>query len=297
MKAIGIYKPLPVTDPEVLVNLDLPQSSPSPHDLLVKIEAVSVNPADYLVRKRKDDDGRLSILGWDAAGTVISSGSSVPSDLFKPGDTVYYAGDLKRPGANSEYHLVDARIVGHRPKTLTATEAAALPLTTLTAWEALFERIGFKTDQPGRLKNLLIIGGAGGVGSMAIQLAKLVPDLFVIATASRPTSRSWCYGMGADEVIDHTNDLQEQLKRINITHIDAILLLNAPDTYFPYPVRDHFTAGRNLLNRTIQNISRHERHHAQKHYLCMGVHVYTPHVHNNRYSQTARHFECLIDFN
>jgi zinc-binding alcohol dehydrogenase family protein len=207
MKAVGLYKALPIDDPEALVDVTVPVPQPGPMDLLIRVEAISVNPADYRMRKRKADDGKLAILGWDVAGTVVSVGAKAPPG-FRRGDAVYYAGDLDRPGGNSEYHVVDARIVGHRPAKLTPAQAAAVPLVALTAWEALFDRLGFSTTVPPRLKSLLIVGGAGGTGSMAIQMARLVPDLRIIATASRRESQAWCRKLGADHVIDHFKDMR-----------------------------------------------------------------------------------------
>jgi NADPH:quinone reductase-like Zn-dependent oxidoreductase len=163
MKAVGVYKALPPEDPESLVNLDVPLPVPGPLDLLVKVEAISVNPADCRARNRKRDDGRYAIVGWDAAGVVVSVGSDVEG-TFRPGDAVYYAGDLNRPGANSEFHAVDSRIVGYRPVTLPAAQASAIPLAALTVWEALFERMGLSISGGNRLRSLLIVGGAGGPG-------------------------------------------------------------------------------------------------------------------------------------
>ena len=232
MKAVGVYKALPIEHPDALVDLEVPVPSVDAFDLLVRVEAISVNPADCRVRERKIDDNQFAILGWDVAGAVVAMGSNVSAE-FKLGDTVYYAGDLTRPGANSEFHVVDSRIVGHRPSKLSASQAAAIPLTALTAWEALFTRIGFSRTEPNRLKTLLIVGGAGGTGSMAIQLAKLIPDLRVIATASRPESQAWCRNLGANDVIDHFGDMQEQLLKLGLSQVDAILLLNNPDQHFP----------------------------------------------------------------
>lgn len=232
MKAVGIYKALPADHPMALVDLDLPVPTTGGHDLLVRVEAISVNPADCRMRARKADDGQSIVLGWDVAGTVVATGVDVAPD-FMPGDRVYYAGDLTRPGANSEFHVVDSRIVGHRPTTLSASEAAAIPLTALTAWEALFERMGFSRTKPNRLQTLLIVGGAGGTGSMCIQLAKLIPGLRIIATASRPESQAWCRRLGADAVIDHFADMREQLANLDLPHVDAVLILSAPDMHFP----------------------------------------------------------------
>ena len=188
--------------------IELPKPAPSGHDLLVKVEAISVNPVDYKQRKASSSTPR--VLGWDAAGTVEAVGSEVT--LFKPGDAVYYAGDVTRPGANSEFHLVDERIVGRKPKRLDFAEAAAIPLTAITAWEAFFDRM--KIDRGGKDagKAMLIIGGAGGVGSIGIQLAKIA-GLRVIATASRAESISWVKELGADEVVDYRKDLLAQVKR------------------------------------------------------------------------------------
>ena len=232
MKAVGIYKALPIDHPEALVDLEIPISIPGALDLLIRVEAISVNPADYRVRGRKADDGKLAILGWDVAGTVVATGSNVATE-FKSGDAVYYAGDLTRPGANSEFHVVDSRIVGHRPRKLSASEAAAVPLTALTAWEALFDRMHFSRTEPNRLQTLLVVGGAGGTGSMAIQLAKLIPGVRVIATASRPESQAWCRNLGANDVIDHFGDMRQQLVSLGLPHVDAILVLNDPDRHFP----------------------------------------------------------------
>jgi alcohol dehydrogenase len=193
-----------------LADVDLPKPAPVGHDLLVKVEAVSVNPVD--TKRRKDVAGTqpARVLGWDAAGTVEAVGSSVT--LFKPGDPVYYAGDVTRPGANSEYHLVDERIVGRKPKKLDWAQAAAIPLTAITAWEAFFDRMHIDLNGKQRGASVLIIGGAGGVGSIAIQLAKIA-GLKVIATASRPDTVAWCKQLGADEVVNHRESLTAQIKR------------------------------------------------------------------------------------
>ena len=180
-------------------DIELPKPSPSGRDLLVKVEAVSVNPVDYKQRKAATSS---RILGWDAAGTVEAVGNEV--SLFKPGDAVYYAGDVTRPGSNSEYHLVDERIVGRKPKKLDFAQAAAMPLTSITAWEAFFDRLKIKTNT-----RMLIISGAGGVGSIGIQLAKHA-GMHVIATASRPDSIAWVKSLGADEVVGR--DFRSQIK-------------------------------------------------------------------------------------
>jgi zinc-binding alcohol dehydrogenase family protein len=182
-------------------DIELPKPSPTGHDLLVKVEAVSVNPVDYKQRKQATAS---RILGWDAAGTVEAIGKEVT--LFKPGDTVYYAGDVTRPGCNSEFHLVDERIVGRKPKTLDFAQAAAMPLTSITAWEAFFDRMKVRSG-----KRILIISGAGGVGSIGIQLAKQA-GLHVIATASRPDSVAWVKALGVNEVVNHRESLTAQIK-------------------------------------------------------------------------------------
>jgi zinc-binding alcohol dehydrogenase family protein len=191
MKAIGVYKSLPAENSESLVEVELPTPKPAGRDLLVQVKAVSVNPVDVKVRQQtKGEHVVPRILGWDVAGIVQAVGDAV--SLFKVGDEVYYAGDLTRPGCNSEYHLVDERIVGKKPGTLSFEEAAAMPLTTITAWEALFDRLSVKRSAAENSnQSVLIIGGAGGVGSIAIQLAKKLAGLRVIATASRVESANW----------------------------------------------------------------------------------------------------------
>ena len=191
------------TDIASLNDIELPRPSPTGHDLLVRVEAVSVNPVD--TKQRKAGSPTPRVLGWDAAGTVEAVGPDVT--LFKPGDAVYYAGDVTRPGCDSEFHLVDERIVGRKPKKLDFAQAAAIPLTAITAWESYFDRMKV---QKGR--SILIIGGAGGVGSIAIQLAKLA-GLRVIATASRPQTIEWCKQLGADEVVNHRESLTAQVKK------------------------------------------------------------------------------------
>jgi alcohol dehydrogenase len=203
--------------------IELPNPLARGHDLLVKVEAISVNPVDYKQRKAGSQTPR--VLGWDAAGTVQAVGPEVT--LFKPGDEVYYAGDVTRPGANSELHLVDERIVGRKPAKLDFAQAAAIPLTAITAWEAFFDRM--KIDRRGNDagKTMLIIGGAGGVGSIGIQLARIA-GLRVIATASRPESVAWVKDFGADEVVDHRKDLPSQVKK----PVDYIANFNDLDTHW-----------------------------------------------------------------
>ncbi|WP_428354807.1 zinc-binding alcohol dehydrogenase family protein [Methyloprofundus sp.] len=228
MKAI-IYKIESVDKTGHFVEIDLPVPKAEGHDLLVAIEAISVNPVDFKVRKSiSAPQLEPKILGWDAAGVVEFVGEKV--SLFKPGDRVFYAGDITRSGSNASHQLVDERIVGRMPESLGFTEAAALPLTGITAWEALFDRLKINPETD-RGKQLLIIGGAGGVGSIAIQLAKQVAGLNVIATASREASSQWCLSLGADQVINHHKDMSEQFKQNGLAAPDYILCLNNTDLH------------------------------------------------------------------
>ena len=232
MKAIGLYQYLPINNPDSLVEVEIPApTTPTGHDLLVRVQAVSVNPVDVKSRApRAGTESTPRILGWDAAGVVEAVGPG--ATLFKPGDAVYYAGSIDRAGCNSELHLVDERIVGPKPRTLDFEEAAALPLTTITAWEAIFDRLGIShdpIDNEGR--TLLIIGGAGGVGSIAIQIAKHVAGLRVIATASRPHSAAWCRQQGADAILNHSQPLQHELATAGFTTVDYILCTNSVEQY------------------------------------------------------------------
>jgi NADPH2:quinone reductase len=231
MKAVGLYKYLPVDNPESLIDIEVPTPEAHGRDLLVRVHAVSVNPVDTKVRAPKDKvETEPKILGWDAAGVVEGVGSEVTS--FKVGDEVYYAGSIIRPGCDAELHLVDERIVGRKPKSLSFAEAAAMPLTTITAWEALFDRMDVPREgNSGR--SVLILGGAGGVGSIAIQIARQVAGLRVIATASRPETVAWCRELGADEVIDHRQPLKEELGRTGDVEVDYILCFNSLEEYFP----------------------------------------------------------------
>lgn len=231
MKAIGIKTSLPVSEKDSLIEFETTVPKVSGHDLLVSVKAVSLNPVDYKVRLGSARNVILKepkVLGWDAAGIVEEVGEKVT--MFKKGDAVFYAGDITRPGCNAAYHLVNEKIVGHKPRSLSYEEAASVPLTGLTAWEGLFERLRLKRND-GEGKNILIISGAGGVGSMAIQLAKKLTRLTVIATASRPKSADWCKLMGADVVVNHT-DLLNQLRGAGIPHVDYILNLVDTDQYW-----------------------------------------------------------------
>lgn len=224
MKAVALTRYLPVSDPECFLDVTLPRPVPEGHDILVAVAAVAVNPVDVKMRAPKDKiEETPRVLGWDASGVVEAVGPDVT--LFKPGDEVYYAGDLTRSGTNQQYQLVDERIVGRKPKTLTFAEAAALPLTTITAYEAFFDRLGIDRDGADRGQSILIVGGAGGVGSIGIQLAKRA-GLTVIATASRPETIAWVKELGADHVVSHRKPLVEQVRALGFTHVDHIAIFN-----------------------------------------------------------------------
>lgn len=215
MKAVGYQSPGPIAAEAALVDIELPEPVAAGRDLLVEVRAVSVNPVDYKVRRSTaPEPGAWKVLGWDAAGVVRAVGPEVT--MFQPGDAVYYAGSLIRPGTNAELHLVDERIVGYKPQSLDWTEAAALPLTALTAWETLFDRIGVDRPVPGAAPAIVIIGGAGGVGSIAVQIARHCTDLTVIATASRAETREWALGLGAHHVLDHSVPLAPQVAALGI---------------------------------------------------------------------------------
>ena len=206
MRAVGYRKNLPITDPSSLLDLELPVPTPGEHDLLVRVEAVSVNPVDVKVRAGSDPGGEPKILGYDAAGVVVAVGGAVT--LFRPGDEVWYAGSIARSGTDAQFHLVDERIVGPKPTSLDFAQAAALPLTTLTAWETLFDRLRLTATSTG---TLLVLGAAGGVGSILVQLARRLTDLEVIGTASRTESRQYVLDRGAHRVVDHHDDLAAAL--------------------------------------------------------------------------------------
>jgi zinc-binding alcohol dehydrogenase family protein len=237
MKAIALTRYLPISDPQSLIDVDLPVPAPGPRDLLVKVEAIAVNPVDTKVRSPKEKvEANPRVLGWDAAGVVEQVGSAVT--LFKPGDKVFYAGDITRAGSNSAFQVVDERIVGAMPGSLSFAQAAALPLTAITAWEALFDRLkvpAFSKEAPHAQpqRSILLIGGAGGVGSIAIQLAARVAGLKVIATASRPESAAWCKELGADVVVNHHGNLVEEVRKAGFKHVDYILIMNNTDQHMP----------------------------------------------------------------
>lgn len=239
MKAVGYTESLPITDPKSLQDVEIAAPVASGRDLLVRVRAVGVNPVDYKVRQRAAaEPGAYKVLGWDAVGEVVATGEG--ASLFKPGDQVYYAGDVTRQGSNAEYQLVDERIVGRKPATISDAEAAALPLTTITAWEMLFDHLGLEQQQPGSVtptdEVILVTGAAGGVGSILIQLAKKLTGATVVATASRPESRQWVESLGADFVVNHREPLQPQIQQLvsegKLAQITHVASLNATDQYF-----------------------------------------------------------------
>ena len=223
MKAIAITQPRSLDHSECFVRVDLPDPVPGPHDLLVRVKAVAVNPVDYKIRQsRSDEETDPKILGWDASGIVEAVGEEV--SLFRPGDEVFYAGDITRPGSNAELQLVDERITAKKPESLGFAESAALPLTAITAWECLFDRLGLTAGDLKKGKNqaLVIISGAGGVGSIGIQLATALTGYTVVATASRPETIAWCEKMGAHYVINHANDWPGELRDLGFKNAAAI---------------------------------------------------------------------------
>jgi NADPH:quinone reductase len=242
MKAVAYQKAGPITSPESLVDIELDTPAAKGHDLLVRVQAISVNPVDTKIRKNISAESGWKVLGWDAVGTVEAIGDKVTQ--FRVGDVVWYAGALNRQGSNSELQLVDERIVGHKPKILEATEAAALPLTAITAWEMLFDRLQVPKTAPANT-TILVIGGAGGVGSITIQLLKQLTNLTIIATASRPETKEWVEQLGADYVLDHREPLAPQIKQLGLNtpsyvfsttqtdqHLSDIVELIAPQGHF-----------------------------------------------------------------
>jgi NADPH2:quinone reductase len=230
MKAVALTRYLPIDDPRSLLDVELPTPVADAHDLLVRVEAVSVNPVDTKLRAPKPQvEASPRVLGYDAAGVVEAVGSAVAG--FRPGDRVYYAGDVTRPGSNAQYQQVDARLAALMPHSLEFADAAALPLVAITAWELLFQRMPFDSERGGEGRSLLVIAGAGGVGSIAIQLARRA-GFTVIATASRAESADWCQAMGAQHVVNHRQPLAPQLAALGFTTIDAALNLADTDAYW-----------------------------------------------------------------
>lgn len=224
MKAVALTHYLPIEDPKSFLDVDLPKPMPEGHDILVAVKAVAVNPVDTKVRAPKDTVEEVPrVIGYDASGVVTAVGADVT--LFKAGDEVYYAGDITRSGTNQEFQLIDERIVGHKPKSLSHAEAAALPLTTITAYEAFFDRLGIDRDGADKGQTMLIIGAGGGVGSIGIQLAKQA-GLTVIATASRPETTDWVKELGADYVVNHREDMVKQVRALGMQYVDHIAIFN-----------------------------------------------------------------------
>ena len=248
MKAIGYTHAqfgLPIDNPNALAEITLPDPAPQGRDILVEVRAVSVNPVDTKVRRGSTPAaGEVKVLGWDAVGVVRATGSDV--SLFKPGDRVWYAGSIARPGSNCQLHLVDERIVGHAPKSLDDAEAAALPLTGLTAWELLFDRLQIAPGT-GTGQSILIVGAGGGVGSILVQLARQLTQLTVIGTASRPETVDWVRNLGAHHVIDHSRPLSEELRRIGVPHVHYVASLTQTDTHLAEIVESLIPQGRLAL--------------------------------------------------
>ena len=289
MRAVGYQNPLPIEDPAALVDIDVPKPEPAGRDLLVAVKAISVNPVDTKVRKSvKPAEGAWKILGWDAAGTVTAVGPQ--ATLFKSGDAVFYAGAQERPGTNAEFHLVDERIVGLKPQSLGWSEAAALPLTAITAWEALFDRLQVGRSVPGAANAILIVGGVGGVGSIAVQLARTLTDLTVIATASRPETQRWVKELGAHHVIDHRKPLAQEV---------AALGLGAPGFVFSTTNTESASGGNRGADRAARPLcahrqsrsARHQSVQAQKRLDALGVHVHALDVRDRRHGRAGRALE------
>jgi zinc-binding alcohol dehydrogenase family protein len=231
MKAVGYKKSLPVEDANSLIDFETARPAPKGRDIRVSVKAISANPVDYKVRKRAaPPEGETKILGYDAAGVVDAVGPD--ATLFKPGDEVFYAGSILRQGTNSEFHLVDERIVGAKPKSLSFAQAAALPLTSITAWELLFDRLGAVPGKSVDPRTLLITGGAGGVGSILIQLARRLTGLTVVATATRPESQKWCLDLGAHAVIDHAGPMKEQIEKLKLPPVALVASLTFTEQHY-----------------------------------------------------------------
>ena len=232
MKAVAYRKSLPIDHADALIDVELPAPQATGRDLLVAVRAISVNPVDVKIRKNAAPaEGETKVLGWDAAGVVKAVGPDVT--LFKPGDEVWYAGAINRAGTNSELHVVDERIVGHKPANLDFAQAAALPLTAITAWELLFERLEVSRDAGASAgKSLLVIGAAGGVGSILVQLARQLTGLTIIGTASRPETGEWIKELGAHHVIDHSKPLNEEITRLGLPPVTYVASLNQTDHHW-----------------------------------------------------------------
>src|SRR6201994_4548088 len=231
MKAVGYQKSLPIEDKDALVDFEANKPDPKGRDIRVAVKAISANPVDYKVRKRAaPPEGETKILGFDAAGVVDAVGPGV--SLFKPGHEVFYAGSILRQGTNSQFHLVDKRIVGKKPASLSFAQAAALPLTSITAWELLFDRLGAVPGKSVDPRTLVIVGGAGGVGSILIQLARRLTGLTVVATATRPESQKWCLDLGPHAVIDHGKPMKEQIEKLKLPPVALVASLTYSDQHY-----------------------------------------------------------------
>lgn len=230
MKAIGYQQSLPIESELSLQDIELETPTAHGHDILVEVKAVSVNPVDFKIRQAMPAaDSEYKVIGWDATGVVKSVGENV--SLFKPGDKVWYAGDITRSGSNAQFQLVDERIVGHMPSSLSYGEAAALPLTSITAWELLFDRLNVAKNDDS--KSILVIGAAGGVGSIMVQLLKQRTKLNIIASASRPETISWLEDLGADTIVNHRNPLSEEFAAKNLSEVDYVVSLNNTEQHLP----------------------------------------------------------------
>lgn len=235
MKAVGYFQSLPISNDEALVDIEISQPVATGKDLLVKVNAIAVNPVDYKIRQNVSPvNNQHKVIGWDAVGEVVATGEDVRA--FKPGDKVFYAGDLNRQGSNAEFQLVDERLVGHKPKSLSDVEAAALPLTSITAWELLFEHLQIKQTSPRSQTQsdevILVVGAAGGVGSILIQLVKAISGATVIATASRESSQNWVRELGADYVVDHAKPLPAQIAALDLGGVTHVASLNSTGSYW-----------------------------------------------------------------
>lgn len=231
MKAIGYQHASPIDQADALQDIELPMPTATGHDVLVEVKAISVNPVDTKVRNNASaEKGAWKVLGWDATGVVKTVGPNVT--LFKVGDKVWYAGDISRSGSNAQFQLVDERIVGCMPQSLSFSDAAALPLTSITAWEMLFERLEVEVGKKTNDKSIMIIGAAGGVGSIMVQLAKRLTGLTIIGTASRPETKEWLEELGTHHVIDHSKPLSQELNKIGFDNVDYVVSLNNTDQHY-----------------------------------------------------------------
>ncbi len=286
MKAVGYKKSLPIDAAESLIDFEAPKPEPKGRDIRVAVKAISANPVDYKVRKRAEPpEGETKILGFDAAGVVDAVGPDV--SLFKPGDEVWYAGSILRPGTNSEFHLVDERIVGHKPKTLSFAHAAALPLTSITAWELLFDRLGVVPGKKLDPRTLLIVGGAGGVGSILIQLARRLTGLTIVATASRPESRKWCLDLGAHHVIDHSKPMKEQIDALKLPPVALITGLTNTEQHFASLVEIIAPQGKLRIDRR-SGLAERQPAQGQVRVAALGADVHPRHVPDRRHDRAAQ---------